>query len=72
MYDRILALFSPVPYVAPFKQATEDNGAPGVDLSAHLTNTALQKERGEAGVRLLDELIGCHVLAVHRAQLICG
>ncbi|KAH9944474.1 tubulin-tyrosine ligase [Epithele typhae] len=35
MYDRILALFSAVPY----------------------------KERGEAGVRLLDELVGCHVLS---------
>ena len=34
-----------------------------MDLSAHLTNTALQQERGEAGVRLLDELVGCHVLS---------
>ena len=34
-----------------------------MDLSAHLTNTALQTERGEAGVRLLDELVGCHVLS---------
>lgn len=31
-------------------------------LAAHLTNTSLQMERGEAGVRLLDELVGCHVL----------
>ena len=33
-----------------------------IDLSAHLTNTSLQTERGEAGVRLFDELIGCNVL----------
>ena len=33
-----------------------------MDLSAHLTNTSLQVERGEAGVRLFDELIGCNIL----------
>ncbi|OBZ65628.1 hypothetical protein A0H81_14446 [Grifola frondosa] len=31
-------------------------------FSPHLRNTSLQTERGEAGVRLLDELIGCHIL----------
>lgn len=31
-----------------------------MDLEPHLTNTSLQVKRGEEGVRLLDELIGCH------------
>lgn len=34
-----------------------------VDMAPHLTNTSLQTHRGEDGVRLLDELIGCHVLS---------
>jgi tubulin---tyrosine ligase len=33
------------------------------DLSPHLTNTSLQTHRGEEGVRLLDELIGCTILS---------
>ena len=61
MYDRILALFSAVPYAAPSTQGS--GGEATMDHSAHLTNTALQKERGEAGVRLLDELVGCHILS---------
>ncbi|KAH9898504.1 hypothetical protein C8Q73DRAFT_788681 [Cubamyces lactineus] len=60
VYDRILALFSAVPYAAPSR--SEDNSSE-IDLSAHLTNTSLQTDRGEAGVRLLDELVGCHVLS---------
>ena len=59
MYDRILALFSAVPYKPPSKQS----GGGEVDLAAHLTNTSLQTERGEEGVRLLDELVGCHILS---------
>ncbi|KAG7099371.1 hypothetical protein E1B28_001227 [Marasmius oreades] len=34
-----------------------------IDLACHLTNTSLQTHRGEAGVRLLNELVGCHVLS---------
>ena len=60
MYERILALFSAVPYSPPAKQ---DSDGAEMDLAAHLTNTSLQTERGEAGVRLLDELVGCHVLS---------
>lgn len=65
LYARILALFSAVPYHPP--SFDNDQDAPGptngvIDLSAHLTNTSLQTERGEAGVRLLDELVGCHIL----------
>ncbi|KAL7285240.1 hypothetical protein ACG7TL_000334 [Trametes sanguinea] len=62
VYDRILALFSAVPYSPPSaqRQGAEDCK---LDLAAHLTNTSLQTERGEAGVRLLDELVGCHVLS---------
>ena len=46
-----------MPYASPHEEAGP------MDLSAHLTNTSLQVERGEAGVRLLDELIGCNVLS---------
>ncbi|KAI0778076.1 hypothetical protein BD413DRAFT_704275, partial [Trametes elegans] len=70
VYDRILALFSAVPYTPPSKQAHGDQ-SDVLDLAAHLTNTSLQTERGESGVRLLDELVGCHVLsspAPHRQQ----
>ncbi|KAI0704907.1 tubulin-tyrosine ligase [Cytidiella melzeri] len=59
-YDRVLALFSAKPYTSPF--ALESSSDP-TDISAHLTNTCLQKERSEAGVRLLDELVGCHILS---------
>lgn len=34
-----------------------------IDLAPHLTNTSLQTHRGEDGVRLLDELVGCHILS---------
>ncbi len=59
-YDRILALFSSKPYTSPFALDSSDEPT---DISAHLTNTSLQKERGEAGVRLFDELIGAHILS---------
>jgi hypothetical protein len=56
----MLALFSSKPYALP---------APGgdtlaIDLAPHLTNSSLQTtHRGEEGVRLLDELVGCHILS---------
>ncbi|EJF66606.1 hypothetical protein DICSQDRAFT_123228 [Dichomitus squalens LYAD-421 SS1] len=62
VYERILALFSAVPYVPP-KSVDGEQGTPSIDLAPHLTNTSLQTERGEAGVRLLDELVGCHILS---------
>ena len=61
VYERILALFSALPYTSPSTSANSE--ASGIDLAVHLTNTSLQTERGEAGVRMLDELVGCHVLS---------
>ncbi|KAI0079605.1 TTL-domain-containing protein [Panus rudis PR-1116 ss-1] len=61
LYTRILALFSAVPYTPPDADVLHEAGV--ANLAAHLTNTSLQSERGEAGVRLLNELIGCHVLS---------
>lgn len=55
LYTRILALFSSLPYVPP----TTDE----IDLSAHLTNTSLQTDKGEQFVRLFDELVGCNILS---------
>lgn len=61
LYDRVLALFCSVPYKTP-----EIGGSAGElfpkNLEAHLTNTSLQTDRGEEGVRLFDELIGCQIL----------
>lgn len=57
LYNRILALFSSVPYDTPVSQEAK------LDLAPHLTNTSLQTHRGEDGVRLLEELIGCHILS---------
>ena len=59
LYDRILALFSPVPYVTP----SSDQGSFSLDLTPHLTNTSLQIQRGDDNVRLLGELVGCHILS---------
>jgi tubulin--tyrosine ligase len=53
-----LALFSSKPYTPP---APATDG--GIDLAPHLTNSSLQTDRGEEGVRLLDELVGCHVMS---------
>ena len=61
-YTRILALFSSKPYTSPSPIGDEDDSP--VDLVPHLTNTSLQTHRGEEGVRLLDEIIGCHILSV--------
>lgn len=64
LYTRTLALFSALPYTTPSKPPgdSEDAQVEDIDLAPHLTNTSLQTERGEAGVRLLDELVGCHAL----------
>jgi Tubulin-tyrosine ligase family len=60
LYTRMLALFSSKPFALP-------SPAPGdtIDLAPHLTNSSLQTtHRGEEeGVRLLDELVGCHILS---------
>jgi tubulin---tyrosine ligase len=53
----MLALFSAVPYSTPAED--EDSS---IDLRPHLTNTSLQTYRGEEGVRLLNELVGCDML----------
>jgi tubulin--tyrosine ligase len=57
LYTRILALFSSVPFVVP--EAGDSNPS----LTPHLTNTSLQTDRGDAGVRLLSELVGCQILS---------
>ncbi|KAI0670003.1 tubulin-tyrosine ligase [Trametes maxima] len=67
VYDRILALFSAVPYTAPSTEG-RDIEATTLDLSPHLTNTSLHTDRGEAGVRLLSELVGAHVLSSHSSR----
>ncbi|KAF8898573.1 tubulin-tyrosine ligase [Infundibulicybe gibba] len=59
LYDRVLALFSSVPYQNPATQS-QDSGTATLDLTPHLTNTSLQTHRGDEGVRLLEELVGCH------------
>jgi len=56
-YTRILALFSSEPFALP------DAGDSNPSLAPHLTNTSLQTDRGETGVRLLDELVGCQILS---------
>ncbi|KAA1468680.1 tubulin-tyrosine ligase [Dentipellis sp. KUC8613] len=59
-YDRILALFSSEPFGVP---VAEEDGPSSLSLAPHLTNTSLQTHRGEEGVRLLDELVGCKILS---------
>ena len=59
MYERILALFSAESYHAPMRSDFEST----ISLTPHLTNTSLQTHHGEENVRLLDELIGCHILS---------
>lgn len=60
----MLALFSWKPFALPVS-ADDDT----IDLAPHLTNSSLQIHRGageedlEGIVRLLDELIGCHILS---------
>ena len=57
LYTRILALFSSVPFALP------ETGDSNPSLGPHLTNTSLQTDWGETGVRLLDELVGCQILS---------
>ncbi|KAF8496676.1 tubulin-tyrosine ligase family-domain-containing protein [Gautieria morchelliformis] len=59
LWPHILALFSAVPYSSPSYDADGN-----LDLAPHLTNTSLQMDRGEAGVRLLTELSGCSILSM--------
>lgn len=40
-----------------------ESGNPNPALAPHLTNTSLQTGKGEAGVRLLKELVGCQILS---------
>jgi hypothetical protein len=54
----MLALFSSKHYTPPAPTADDI-----IDLTPHLTNTSLQTHRGEEGVRLFDELVGCHILS---------
>ncbi|KAJ3719732.1 tubulin-tyrosine ligase [Lentinula raphanica] len=61
LYNRVLALFSSLPYTVP--NASDSSTSTQVDLAPHLTNTSLQTHRGEQGVRLLNELVGCHILS---------
>ena len=57
LYTRILALFSSVPFALP------ETGDSNPSLTPHLTNTSLQTDQGEAGIRLLNELVGCQILS---------
>ncbi|KAJ3844100.1 TTL-domain-containing protein [Lentinula raphanica] len=61
LYNRVLALFSSLPYTVP--NASDSSTSTQVDLAPHLTNTSLQTHRGEEGVRLLNELVGCRILS---------
>ena len=65
LYPHILALFSAVPYAAPVLPEVDgvERHPSSIDLTPHLTNTSRQTHRGEADVRLLDELIGCSILS---------
>jgi hypothetical protein len=61
-YTRMLALFSSKPFALPSPSPVPGDA---IDLAPHLTNSSLQTtHRGEedAVVRLLDELVGCHIL----------
>ena len=68
LYTHILALFSSQPYSAPVEGVHD--GPDARALAGHLTNTSLQTERGEQGVRLLAELVGSTVLSsgAHRSE----
>ncbi|KAK7064488.1 tubulin-tyrosine ligase [Favolaschia claudopus] len=64
LFDKVLALFSAVPYEHPNPEEDEDGDPLPIDLGPHLTNTSLQAaERGEAGVRLLSELMSCRIMS---------
>lgn len=52
-----------MPYALPTGDGDSAEGRTKVDLTPHLTNSSLQTHRGEEGVRLLSELVGCNVLS---------
>ncbi|QRW19394.1 tubulin-tyrosine ligase [Rhizoctonia solani] len=61
MSSNTLALFAGSAYASP---SCKPGDSPNdMDLSAHLTNTALQDSVDESSVRLLKELIGCDILS---------
>jgi hypothetical protein len=65
-YTRMLALFSWKPFALPAASASESgDDDEAIDLAPHLTNSSLQTthREGEGVVRLLDELVGCHILS---------
>ncbi|KAG6878429.1 hypothetical protein C0993_007030 [Termitomyces sp. T159_Od127] len=49
----------------PYEEPTD---ASSLDLTPHLTNTSLQTHKGEEGVRLFDELVGCQILSSHEGD----
>ena len=70
LYTRMLALFSSKPFALPAPLPTPTPGDTAtIDLAPHLTNSSLLQasRRGEGsdseGIRLLDELVGCHILS---------
>ncbi|KAJ7169568.1 tubulin-tyrosine ligase [Mycena filopes] len=63
LFNKILALFSAVPFTQPSTEEDENGDPLPVDLGPHLTNTSLQTDRGEEGVRLFEELVSCQILS---------
>ncbi|KEP52228.1 tubulin-tyrosine ligase [Rhizoctonia solani 123E] len=61
MSPNILALFAGSAYTPPSSQSEDDPS--DMDLSPHLTNTALQDNVHESSIRLLTELVGCDILS---------
>ncbi|CAE6430163.1 unnamed protein product [Rhizoctonia solani] len=61
MSPNILALFAGTAYTQPSSQSEDDPS--DMDLSPHLTNTALQDNVHESSIRLLEELVGCDILS---------
>ncbi|CAE6521632.1 unnamed protein product, partial [Rhizoctonia solani] len=61
MSPNILALFAGTVYAPPSSLLGDDPSE--IDLSPHLTNTALQDNVHESSIRLLKELIGCDILS---------
>ncbi|KAF8609235.1 tubulin-tyrosine ligase [Ceratobasidium sp. AG-I] len=61
MCPNILALFAGTTYTPPSLDPEDD--PEDMDLSPHLTNTALQENADESSVRLLKELVGCSILS---------
>ena len=62
MCPNILALFAGTAYAPP--SLDPEDTPEDMDLSPHLTNTALQENVDESSVRLLRELVGCDILSI--------